>query len=108
MRNKSLDGRYLRNALQWLGAAEMVFSQYISDIRTQSNPAGVVRVYSAMHAQLKKSAVLSGGLRPPNEFLREMKYLNQTCLGLGISFPNDNTVRGNRREGGNQSWRGRS
>ena len=71
MRNKSLDGCYLRTALHLLGAAELVFSQYISDIRTQSNPAGVVRVCSAMHAQLKKSAVLSAGLRPSNEFLQE-------------------------------------
>ena len=108
IRNKSLDGCYLRTALHLLGAAELVFAQYISDIRTQSNPAGVVGVCNAMHAQLKKSAVLSDGLRPPHEFLREMKSLYQTCLGLGSSFPNDNTVRGNRRGRGNQSRRGRS
>ena len=59
MRNKSLDGCYLRTALHLLGVAELVFSQYIPDVRSQANPAGVVGVCTAMHTELKRSALLS-------------------------------------------------
>ena len=108
MRNKSLDGCYLRTALHLLGVAELVFSQYIPDVRSQANPAGVVGVCTAMHTELKRSAVLSDGLRPLDEFLREMRSQYQTCLGLGESFPNDKMVRGKRRSRGDQYWKGRA
>ena len=42
IRDKALDGTYFRAALQLLGAAELLFSQYDSHIRSQANPAGVV------------------------------------------------------------------
>ena len=58
IRNKSLDGCYLRSALHLLGVAELVFSQYVTDIRSQANPAGVVGMCNAIHAKLKKSTLL--------------------------------------------------
>ena len=104
IRNKSLDGCYLRSALHLVGVAELVFSQYVTDIRSQANPAGVVGMCNAMHAKLKKSTLLSSGLSPSDEFLREMRSQYQTCLGLGCSFPNDKAGRSNR----SSSWKGRS
>ena len=42
VRNKALDSDYVRAALQLLGAADLLFTQYESDVRVQANPAGVV------------------------------------------------------------------
>ena len=42
VRNKSLDGGYLRTALYLLGAAEFLFTQFESDVRVKANPAGLV------------------------------------------------------------------
>ena len=42
LRDKALDGGYLRTALHFLGAAEYMFAQYESDVRIQANPSGVV------------------------------------------------------------------
>ena len=42
VRDKALDGGYLRTALHFLGAAEFMFAQYESDVRIQANPIGVV------------------------------------------------------------------
>ena len=42
LRDKALESGYLRTALQFLGAAEFMFAQYETDVRTQANPNGVV------------------------------------------------------------------
>ena len=48
LRNKSLDAEYLRTALNLLGAAELLFAQYETDIRVKANPAGVVGMTACM------------------------------------------------------------
>ena len=50
LRDKSLDGAYLRTALHLLGATEVLFAQYESDVRIQANPAGFVGMCSSMNA----------------------------------------------------------
>ena len=51
LRDKSLDGTYLRQALHMLGAVELLFAQYQTDVREHANPAGVVGLASAMHCE---------------------------------------------------------
>ena len=110
IRNKSLDSTFFRTALHLLGAAELLFSQYETDIRSQANPAGLVGMCNAMHADIKRSAVHSTGLKSLGEFMKEMRSQYNTYLGLGESFHNDITRR-ERRRGRvsryprNQSWR---
>ena len=108
IRNKSLDGSYFRTALQLLGAAELLFSRYVTDIRTQANPAGVVGMCNAMHSEFKRSAFYADDLKPFPDYMKEMKAQYQTSLGLGDSFPNDKTARDKRRVGNNNYSRGRS
>ena len=55
IRNKSLDSTYFRTALHLLGAAELMFSQYGADIRTQAYPAGLVGMCNAIHADIKSA-----------------------------------------------------
>ena len=110
IRNKSLDGAYFRTALHLLGAVELMFSQYVADIRSQANPAGLVGMCDAMHADIKSSAVHSSGLRPLGEFLKDMRAQYNTSLGLGMAFRNDISSRDKRRGRGgrssrNQGWR---
>ena len=57
LRNKSLDGSYLRTALHLLGATEFLFAQYETDIRVQANPAGAVGLSTAMHAEFERTTV---------------------------------------------------
>ena len=57
MRNNSLDGGYLRTALYLLGAAEFLFTQYELDVRVEANPAVVVGMCSAMHAEIERSVL---------------------------------------------------
>ena len=110
IRNKSLDGTYFRTALHLLGAVELMFSQYGADIRSQANPAGLVGMCDAMHADIKRSAVHSSGLRSLEEFLKDMRSQYNTSLGLGVPFRNDISARDKRRGRGarsprSQAWR---
>ena len=93
LRNKSLDGAYLRTALHFLGAAELMFSRYETDVRRQSNPAGVVGLCTAMHTNFEHCAVLNKELSTQDIFAREMTAQYQTSLGLGFGFPYDSTAR---------------
>ena len=108
IRNKSLDATYFRTALQLLGAAEIMFSQYETDVRSQANPAGLVGLCNTMHADIKRSAVHSTGLKPLKDFMKEMKGQYNTSLGLGEPFHNDITRREKRKGRGNRSGRGPS
>ena len=89
LRNKSLDGAYLRTALHFLGAAELMFARYETDVRRQSNPAGVVGLCTAMHTNFEHCAVLNRELSAQDIFAREMTAQYQTSLGLGFGFPYD-------------------
>ena len=104
LRNKSLDGGYLRTALHLLGAAEFLFAQYEADVRTRANPAGVVGMCASMHAALKGAAVYNEELKPLSDFMTEMRSQYQTSLGLGSSFAKDSGTRARR---GSRSSRGR-
>ena len=104
LRDKSLDGAYLRTALHLLGATEVLFAQYESDVRMQANPAGVVGMCASMHAELKRAAVYNEELKSLQDFIKEMRSQYQTSLGLGTPFSKD--VRRPRRR--NRSFRGRN
>ena len=106
IRDKALDGGYLRTALQFLGAAEFMFAQYESDVRTQANPNGVVGLSSAMHDEFERAVVFNAKLKPLQEFMSEMKSQYQTSLGLGSPFPKD--FGGRSRQRNNRRGLGRS
>ena len=106
LRNKALDGSYFRTALLMLGAAELLFSQYETDVRKLANPAGVVGMCSYMHAELERSALYNDELKSLKDFMRDMTTQYQTSLGLGKSFPNDSSARKNRSR--NRFTRGQS
>ena len=89
LRDKSLDGAYLRTALHLLGATEILFAQYESDVRIQANPAGVVGMCTSMHGELKRAAVYDEDLKPLDDFVRDMRSQYQTSLGLGTPFSKD-------------------
>ena len=98
LRNKSLDGAYLRTALYVLGAAEIMFAQYEEDARVQANPAGAVGLCRSMHSEIERSTLYGDQeLKPLREFYSEMKAQYQTSLGLGKSFAKDTSSRGRRR-----------
>ena len=97
IRNKMLDGTYFRTALHLLGAAEFLFSQYKSDVRSQANPAGFVGMCNVMHSEIKRAAVQCNGLKPLDDFMKDMKSEYNTSLGLGQSFGNDVPARDKRR-----------
>ena len=102
LRNGSLDGGYLRTALHLLGAAEMLFGQYESDVRIQANPAGVVGMSSAMHGEFERAVVFNEELRSLNDFIKDMKGHYQTSLGLGAPFAKDSGGRTRRRNANNR------
>ena len=106
LRNRSLDGSYLRTALSLLEATEILLTQFDEDIRRHANPAGAVGMAQALHNEVER-AILYGDqeLKPLREFAREMKTQYQTSLGLGKPFPRD-AVPGARRR--NRSYRNRS
>ena len=60
LRNKSLDGSYLRTALHLLRATEFLFAQYEKDIRVQANPAGFVGLITAMHGEFERFSIWNG------------------------------------------------
>ena len=97
LRNKSLDGGYFRAALQLAAAAEFLFAQYETDVRVKANPAGAVGMCNNMHAEIKRSAIYNEELKPPREFVKEMKAQYQTSLGLGSSFSRDPSISGGGR-----------
>ena len=111
LRDKALDGEYLRTALQFLGAAEFLFAQYETDVRTQANPNGVVGLSTAMHNEFERAVVFNAPLKPLDEFMSSMRCQYQTSLGLGSTFPKDfggrSRQRENRRRGGRSSYHGR-
>ena len=108
LRNKSLDGTYLRMALHMLGATELLFAQYQQDVREHSNPAGVVGLASAMHSEFESTAIYSNALRPLGEFMTDMKSQYQTSMGLGTPFAKDAFPGSRRRRGrGRAYWRNR-
>ena len=108
IRNKSLDGSYFRTALHLAGATELLFSQYETDIRAQANPAGLLGMCNAMHADIKSATVHGTQMRSLSEFMKDMKSQYNTSLGLGESFRNDITPRDKRRSRGSRSTRGRA
>ena len=97
LRNKSLDGGYLRTALHFMGAAELMFSRYETDIRRQANPSGVVGMCNAMHSNFELCAIVNKKLKSLDDFIMEMTSQYQTSLGLGFGFPNDATLRKRQR-----------
>ena len=88
---------YSRTALHLLGATEFLFAQYEKDIRLEANPAGVVGLSTAMHAEFERTTIWNEELKGFRDFMRDIKTQYQTCYGLGPSFPNDASRRGNRR-----------
>ena len=105
LRNKALDGGYLRTALNLIGCAEFLFSQYQSDVRDHANPNGLVGLSSSMHMEFKQSAVFGTELAPLEAFMTHMRVQYQTSLGLGDPFPRDSGKRAGR--GGFRRGRGR-
>ena len=97
LRNKALDGCYLRTALNLIGCAEFLFSQYQTDIRDQANPNGLVGLSTGMHTEFKQSAVFATELPPLEVFMKDMRVQYQTSLGLGAPFPKDAVPRARRR-----------
>ena len=59
LRNRSLDGGYLRTALALLEATEILFTQFEEDILRHANPAGAVGMVQAMHNEIER-AILYG------------------------------------------------
>ena len=106
LRDKALDGGYLRTALHLLGAAEFLFKQYENDIRREANPAGAVGMCSAMHAQLERAVIYDEKLKELSEFMKEMSTQYLTCFGLGESFRCDSqrSRRRSRRGRGRQTF----
>ena len=104
LRNKTLDGGYLRTALLLLSAAEFLFAQYEQDVREKANPAGVVGMAVAMHAEFKRSTLYNEDLKTVQEFGRDLQSQYQTSMGLGSSFGKDSMTRGRSRS---RNFRGR-
>ena len=104
LRNKALDGGYLRTALLLLSAAEFLFAQYEQDIRERANPAGVVGMAVAMHAEFKRATLYNEDLKTVQEFGRDLQSQYQTSMGLGSSFGKDSMMRGRSRS---RRFRGR-
>ena len=104
LRNRDLDGSYMRTALLLLEAAELMFSKYERDIRELANPNGMVGMAESMHAELKRSALYNEELRPVQEFARDLQAQYQTSMGMGSPFPKDVVTRGRKRRG---NFRGR-
>ena len=105
LRNKSLDGKYFRTALQLLTAGEILFTQYEADVRMQANPSGVVGMATSLHADLENSCFYNTELKSLKEFTRDMKSQYQTSLGLGAPFRKDTyPATRSRRSAGNRGF----
>ena len=88
-RNKSLEAAYLRTALNLLGAAELLFALYETDIRSRANPAGVVGMTAAMHAAIERAVMFNEDQKALSEFITDMKAQYLTSFGLGTPFSKD-------------------
>ena len=82
LRDKALDGAYLRQALHMLGAVELLFAQYQTDVRKHANPAGVVGLAAAMHCEFEAATFHGNKLKSLQDFMNEMRSQYQTSLGL--------------------------
>ena len=102
LRDKALDGAYLRQALHMLGAVELLFAQYQTDVREHANPAGVVGLAAAMHCEFEAATFHGNKLKSLQDFMKEMRSQYQTSLGFGATFAKD-AFPGTRRR---TSWRG--
>ena len=89
LRNKSSDVTYMRQALLMLGAVELLFSQYQTDVREHSNPAGVVGLAAAMHNEFEGATFHGSELKSLEDFMKDMKSQYQTSLGFGSTFSKD-------------------
>ena len=109
LRDKSLDGTYLRQALHMLGAVELLFAQYQTDVREHSNPAGVVGLASAMHCTFEAATFHGNKLESLEDFMKEMRSQYQTSLGFGSTFSKDAFPGTRRRRSGRGRgfWRNR-
>ena len=107
LRNKALDAEYLRTALHLLGAAELLFTQYESDVRIQANPAGVVGLTATMHGNIERSVMFNKPQKPLTQFITDSRAQYLTSLGLGTPFSKDDgrSRRSGRR--GRSYFRGR-
>ena len=105
MRNKVLDAGYLRTALHLLGATELLYTRYWNDVRIQANPAGVVGMAAAMHADIADSLTYDREQKSLSDFMQDVKAQYLTSFGLGTPFARDDGGRPRRR---NRSRRGRS
>ena len=100
LRNRSLDGGYLRTALTLLAAVEILVTQFEDDIRRNSNPAGAVGMTQSMHNDIERATLYGNQeLKNIREFTTVLKAQYQTSLGLGKPFPRD-SPRGRRRSRG--------
>ena len=108
IKNKSLDGFYIRTALLLLEATELMFSQYKENIRSQANPVGLLGMCNAMHAEIKSIQVHSTEMKSVSGFMKDMKIEFNTSLSLGEPFRNDITPRDKRRGKGGRSSCGRA
>ena len=72
LRNRFLDGGYLRTALTLLEANENLFTQYDEDVRPQANPAGAVGMAQTMYNEMER-AILYGDqkLKPLRDLARK-------------------------------------
>ena len=93
IRNKNLDGGFLRTALLPLGAVEILLAQYEVDIRSNANPAGLFGMSAAMHVDFEQCNLFGEKLQSLRNFMKEMWSQYQTSLGLGSPFPNDSVLR---------------
>ena len=62
IRNRSLDGGYLKTALTLLGASEILFTQFDDDIRRSGNPAGAMGMAQSMHNEIESYPVWESGV----------------------------------------------
>ena len=62
-------------------------------IREKANPAGVVGMAVAMHAEFKRSVLYCEELKTVQEFGRDIQPQYQTSMGLGSSFGKDSMTR---------------
>ena len=100
-----LDAGYLRTALHLLGASELLYTRYWNDVRIQANPAGVVGMAAAMHADIADSLTYDREQKSLSDFMQDVKAQYLTSFGLGTPFARDDGGRPRRR---NRSRRGRS
>ena len=109
LRDKSLDGTYLRQALHMLGAVELLLAQYQTDVREHANPAGVVGLSSAMYCSFEAATFHGNKLKSLEDFMKEMRSQYQTSLGFGATFSKDAFPGTRRRRSGRGLgfWRNR-